>query len=440
MSRLTLTQRILGVILVIQLALLVALAAASLRNLRAEVGAELAAGVDTARSLVLATIGTLQTAVPPDRLMATLPERLIAPGDATITILDAREPVARQAQAAGTSPQSAPAWFARLIAPEPQETRLPVVIDQRMLGFVIIAPDASALIASAWGDIRRIVGLTAMAALLQGLLILWLTRRALHPVETISARLTELTQSQLDARVGPLPQPDLAPISRRVDQLAEALEQARTERERLQRQVVARADQERKSIARDLHDEMGPCLFGLRVEAEALRNSSDAPQIRDHADAITAIADQISRVNRALLDDLRPVPVGQLPLATVLTGHVEDLATRFPGHDIRMAVPPGIEEPDEATALTLFRILQEGITNALRHADARAIRVTLATDPAHWIMTVQDDGKGMAPGTAQGTGLSGMGERIALLAGRLDIRSDRTGTTLIAQLPRKPRP
>ena len=166
------------------------------------------------------------------------------------------------------------------------------------------------------------------------------------------------------------------------------------------------------------------------------RNRSEEPAIRDHAEAITAIAEQIGRVNRALLDDLRPAPLGQLPLATVLKGHVEDLAARFPETAIHISIPPDLPEPDDATALTLFRILQEGTTNALRHAGARQISASLGADPAHWTMTVRDDGKGIAPGTARGTGLSGMAERIALLAGRLDIRSDRSGTTVIAELPR----
>lgn len=436
MTRLTLTQRILTVILAIQLLLLVALALVSLQNLRANVVTELRAGVETARSLVLATIGTMQGAVPADRLMATLPERLISPRNAAISVLDARDGSLHQPARTAERHPPAPLWFARLIAPEPQQTRLPVVIDRRMLGYVSITADPTAQIATAWHDIRRTIGLTALAAMVQALLIVWLTRRALRPVGGIAARLTDLTRGRLEARVGPLPQPDLAPIGRGVDQLGAALEQANADRLRLQRQVVTRADEERKAIARDLHDEMGPCLFGLRVEADALRNRSEDPAIRDHAEAIAAIADQIGRVNRALLEDLRPVPLGQLPLATVLSGYVGDLAARFPATDIRIQLPPGLPEPDEATALTLFRILQEGTTNALRHAGAQQITATLGTDPAHWTMTVKDDGRGIAPDTPRGTGLSGMAERIALLAGRLDIRSDRTGTTVTAQLPR----
>lgn len=443
MNRLTLPQRILAPILAVQLALLLAVAAFGLQALRHDIAAEMRAGTETARALVLATIGTLQGAVPPEQVMQALPERLIAPRNAQITVLDARDGILRPASGVGDTGTPAPDWFTRAIALPHQETRLPVIIDARRLGFVFIAPDPTAQIAASWRDTRRMLGLTLLAAALQVLLVIWLTRRALRPVATIADRLRDLTQDRLDARVGPLPQPDLAPIGHSVDHLGRALEQARADRALLQRQVVTRADEERKAIARDLHDEMGPCLFGLRVEADALRSHPLArtdPAIRDHADAVSTIAQQISRVNRALLDDLRPVPVGQLPLTDVLGGFVRDLAARFPDTQISITLPPDLPEPDEATALTLFRILQEGSTNALRHAQARKIAVTLGVAPAHWSIRVQDDGQGIPPGTPRGKGLSGMAERVALLAGRLDIFSDRTGTTLVAELPREASP
>ncbi len=85
----------------------------------------------------------------------------------------------------------------------------------------------------------------------------------------------------------------------------------------------------------------------------------------------------------------------------------------------------GLPEPDEATALTLFRILQEGTTNALRHARADRVDIRLWTDPAHWRMVLADDGVGMAPDRREGTGLTGMRERITLLGGTLRLEAGR---------------
>lgn len=429
--------RILALILAIQLALLAALAAATLTSARDAVAAEVRAGAETARSLVLATIGTMQAAVPHDRLMAALPERLVTPRHARIGVIDAQTGALREPPAPPVAPAiSPPGWFTRLIAPPAQETRLPVVVDGRRIGYVFIATDPTAEIAEVWRDARLTLGLTALAALAQAALILGAVRHGLRPLSDISARLADLTRGDLTARVGRVTVPDLAPLAARADQLGSALQSAQADRARLSRQVVTRGDEERKAIARDLHDEYGPCLFGLRVEAEAIRDAATGnPALLAHADTIAAIADQIGRVNRALLDGLRPLAVGQLPLATVLRDYIDDLGRRFPDMAFSLDLPPDLPEPDEATAITLFRILQEGTTNALRHSGGDAVDVRLWADPANWHITIRDNGRGMAADTPPGTGLSGMRERVFLLGGALDLRSDRMGCEIHARMP-----
>ncbi|MDB6178938.1 histidine kinase [Paracoccus sp. Z330] len=437
MKKLSLTIRVLIVILAVQAVLFVMLAIANLDGMRREIATETRLATQTARSLVLATIGTMQGSVPDDRLMAMLPERLVPPRHTRIAILDASDGTIRQVGHTGPRNQAAPPWFSRLLAPDPTETRLPVMLRDRLRGFVHIATDSGDEIASAWRDIGKTLGLAALASAVQALLILFAVRAALRPVATITARLSEMSQGDLGARVGPLPQPDLAPLAEGVDHLAASLEQARAERSRLQRQVVSRADDERKAIARDLHDEMGPCLFGLRVEAEALQDRSRTNDDRQSAGAIMAIADQIAGVNRALLNDLRPAAIGQLPLADVLRDYVGDLNRMATETRIELNIAPDLPEPDEPTAITLFRILQEGCTNALRHAHPDRITIRVWTDPAHWRMILTDDGHGLPRQYRPGTGLTGMRERITLLGGSLHLSSEGTGTTIDATLPRR---
>ncbi|MCF3974213.1 ATP-binding protein [Paracoccus salsus] len=436
LTRLPLTTRILLVILTVQALLFAALAAASIDNLRREIATETRLAAQTARSLVVATIGTMQGAVPPDRLLSRLTDQLVPPRHTRILILDPRDGMVREPAVPTESHAGAPGWFAALVTPEPLETRLPVVLEGRLRGFVYIASDPAAEIAAAWREIRTTLSLAGLAALAQSLLILIATRRALRPLDMIAGRLADLTRGDLTTRVGRMHQPDLVPLAAGVDRLAGALQQAQFDRARLQRQVVSRGDEERKSIARDLHDEMGPCLFGLRVEADALRAAAAGPDIAAQAEAIAAIAEEIARVNRALLDDLRPAAVGQLPLVTVLSDYTADLARRFPAITLDLDIASGLPEPDEATALTLFRIVQEGTTNALRHSGAGRVRIRLWTDPAHWRMILSDDGKGFAEGHREGTGLTGMRERITLLGGSLHLSSDESGTTIEASLPR----
>ncbi|TBN52210.1 hypothetical protein EYF88_04790 [Paracoccus sediminis] len=435
MTPLSLTQRILLVILAVQAALFAALAVASLESVRRDIATESRLAVDTARALVLATVGTMHGAVPPDRIMRLLPERLVVPRHVALGTVDILDGVVRRVPGPVLAHAPAPRWFAGLVAPDLLETRLPVVIGGRPRGYVFIATDPGAEIALAWRNLSSFLGLAALAALVQGVLILLATRQCLRPVAAIASRLSDLRRGDLEARVGPVPQRDLAPIAAGVDGLAQALQRAQADRARLQRRVVTRGDEERKAVARDLHDEMGPCLFGLRVEADALRQAAPTPAVAAHAASIADIAEEIARVNRALLGDLRPAAIGQLPLAAVLGDYVADLGRRFPDRNIDLDLAPGQPEPDEATALTLFRIVQEGTTNALRHSGAGRVAVRLWTDPAHWRITVADDGRGMAPGSREGTGLTGMRERITLLGGDLALSSGAGGTTIAASLP-----
>ena len=190
--------------------------------------------------------------------------------------------------------------------------------------------------------------------------------------------LDRLAGGDLGARAGRVRTPDLAPLAADVDRLAQALPDAQADRARLSRQVVGRGDQERAAIARDLHDEYGPCLFALRVEAGAIRDAAPDAAIRDHAKNILTIADQIRQVNSALLSGLRPMALGQLPLATVLADFFDDLSQRHDAIRWSLDLPQDLPEPDEATALTIYRILQEGTTNALRHAGATRITAAVA--------------------------------------------------------------
>lgn len=436
MNRLSLTARVLIVIIAVQGGLFVLLALANLDGLRREIATETKLASQTARSLVLATIGTMQGAVPDDRLVAMLPERLLPPRHTRIAILDASDGTIRQIGHAGPPPAQVPQWFAAIVAPEPVETRLPVNLQGRLRGYVHIATDPADEILSAWRDIRKTLGIAALASALQAVLILLAVRAALRPVNTLTRRLSDITRGDLAARIGPVAQPELAPLAAKVDDLAASLQEARRERARLQRQVVSRADAERKAIARDLHDEMGPCLFGLRVEADALLQRATTDDDRSSAEAIAAISGQIAKVNRCLLDGLRPAAIGQLPLADVLTDYASELRRMAPDTQIELDISPDLGEPDEPTATTLFRILQEGSTNALRHARPTRITIRVWTDPAHWRMILSDDGPGLPQPHREGTGLTGMRERITLLGGTLHLASDASGTTLEASLPR----
>lgn len=430
----TLTARIVALMLAAQLALAGAAAAVLVANAQRAVAAEVAASVHAARNLVVATLATLAGTVPGEGLTAALAERLVEPRHARIAVYDGASGRTLGPGTAAPRPDPAPAWFARLVAPQGQATELPVVENRRVRGVVVIAGDPAAGTAEAWHDARALAALIGLGAAAQLVLTAAILRGGLRPLARLSDVVRRLSRGELATRAGPVSTPDLAPLAADLDRLGAALAAAHADRARLSRQVVGRGDQERKAIARDLHDEYGPCLFALRVEAQAIRDRSPDPAAREHAGNILAIADEIRRVNTALLSGLRPMAVGQLPLATVLSDMIDDLSRRHPAIRWTLTLPPDLPEPDEATALTLYRILQEGTTNALRHSDATAVTASVSHDAGGWSVTLSDDGRGLG-GAPEGNGLSGMRERVALLGGSFGMRDSARGVTLHATLP-----
>lgn len=433
----TLTLRILALVLVVQLALVCGLGALLAANARQAVAAEVEASTRAARELVVTTIGTLIDAVPPGQLTAALADRLVQPRHARIMVYDLATGRTLVPAAHATRDDPAPEWFARLLAPRIRSTQLPVIENLHLRGHVVISEDAGAEIAEVWEDARTLALLLALAGLAQLALTPVILRGGLRPLARVSAVLNRLAHGDTAARIGRVGTPDLKPLAGDVDRLGAALAAAQADRARLSRQVVERGDQERKAIARDLHDEYGPCLFALRVEAAAIRDATTDPGLRDRAGDILAIADQIGHVNRALLSGLRPMAVGQLPLAMVLSDMFEDLAQRHEGIDWSLDLAPGLPEPDEAVALTIYRILQEGTTNALRHAGASRVTASVSHGADGWQVGLSDNGRGRG-GAAEGNGLSGMRERVALLGGSFEVRDGPEGVTLRATLPPEP--
>lgn len=431
----SLTARIVALVLAAQLALFGAAAGVLVLNARASVAAEIDASVHAARNLVLTTLATLIGTVPGPDLPAALAERLVEPRHARIAVYDLLSGRTLHPGTRVARPDPAPGWFARLLAPQVQTTQLPIAENRRVHGMAMISADPATNTAEIWRDARSLALLMGVAAMAQAVLTAAIMRGGLRPLKRLSLVLNRLSHGDLTARAGNVRTPDLTMLAADVDRLGAALTHAQTDRARLSRQVVGRGDQERKAIARDLHDEYGPCLFALRVEAQAIRDRAADPAMRDHAENILTIADEIRRVNTALLSGLRPMAVGQLPFATVLSDMFADLAQRHDAVRWTLDLPAHLPEPDEATALTIYRILQEGTTNSLRHAGAARICARVTHDPGRgWTVVLSDDGRGLG-GAPEGNGLSGMRERVALLGGSFDVQSGPGGVTVHATLP-----
>jgi signal transduction histidine kinase len=202
----------------------------------------------------------------------------------------------------------------------------------------------------------------------------------------------------------------------------------------------ARED-ERKHIARELHDELGQSLTALRMQAALLRVrfGAETAGLNEQVRAMTELVDRTIGVVRNVATSLRPT-VLDLGIGSALEWLVDEFR-RHSGLDCSLTLALGDARLSESQAIAVFRIVQESLTNIARHADASESAVSLRCAALACELVVEDDGRGFEPSRvrAQSFGLLGIRERVLSLGGQLSIASRPGGPTrIVAQLPLDP--
>lgn len=343
--------------------------------------------------------------------------------------------------ASADGPAGVPKWFTALVQVNDVRREMKIGSNGRYIGSVSLVGHAADEIAEVWHDTRdlAIVAIVLNLAVI-GILYLALGR-VLHPLTRLANGLNELEHGQFRHRLSRPKVRELASIADRFNALADRLGAVKADNERLTRRLITGQDDDRRQIAAELHDELGPCLFGVKANVASLDQlAADLPaavagSMRERTAAIAEIADKIQTLNRRLLTKLRPMALGHVSLANVIASLVAD----FEQHDAapRFSVTIGhlAHGYGDSVDLTVYRCLQEAITNAVRHAEARTIAIGLDERPTGiqqgWgsealsvlLLSVRDDGQGIAPGTPYGLGLTSMEERVHALGGSFTIAS-----------------
>jgi two-component system, NarL family, sensor histidine kinase UhpB len=215
-------------------------------------------------------------------------------------------------------------------------------------------------------------------------------------------------------------------------QLAAAL----IDNRRLSQQYVRLQEAERKSLARELHDELGQYLNVIKLDAVAFREGHTAG-LRERAEAIVANCNHIHAALTSLIRQLRPVGLDELGLAAALEHCVDTWRSRLPEVGLELKLVGELGDLPESAALTVYRVLQEGLTNVAKHAAAGHVTLQVERTREFIGITIADDGIGFDTQVpTQGLGLIGMRERVAALAGHLEVTSaPGKGFQLRARIP-----
>jgi len=448
------TQLLIAVGVINLLAALLA-AAVSIVNTRTATRVEMEASLEVAQRFVSATLKDLAAEGRLDQLNQELPLQLKHLRHVRIMYMD------DAGQLADVSPQSdgpsiepapyVPRWYTALVRPQLPDRAVKMVDEQS--NPIVIVGEPSDEISEAWQDFSSlaIVWLSLNALILAVLYVV--LGRVLDPLAHLSKGMLSLEDGHYGTRLEPPKVKELAVITDRFNTLAGALDTAREENSRLYRQLINVQEQERRAIADELHDEAGPCLFGITANASSIQNLVEQlpdqriEEISRRVGEILTITERLKAMNRALLKKLRPGPLGQVKLAELIKELVAGFERRHPDTQILMTVGDLAPSYGEAIDLTVYRSIQEGITNAIRHGKARSISIELGEEPilrrdnskrsqGRLTLTVHDDGKGISPTTPKGFGLITMTERVRSHKGSCVIDSTPSqGTTIRVEIP-----
>ena len=440
----------------------VSVIAASLKivDARSRVEAEMAAPVALAASLIGEIVRHVESESDlRNRLRSIAPElRLLRHVRIEISPADDAEfpsrSIADFVETANATASDAPRWFINFIRPDEVSRSLNVISTSgSTLATLIVHGEPADEIAEVWSDYRflSILWLVSSATLLLGLY--GILHHILGPLDELSRGLGALERGELTVRMRAARARELRAFITQFNRLATSLQNVCDENGLLCRNLIAGQESERKQIASDLHDEIGPCLFGIMVNAQSIEKVvCEAPaEVRAGVGArvkeIAVNCDRLKATNRQILKRLRPAALGKVTLEGLLEDLVNEFQRRQPDVTFTTIFSDIENTYGEKIDVTTYRCVQEAITTALRHADPSSVLVQLLHEGprrqgripsggAILQLRILDNGSGMKRYSPSGFGLATMRERVGAVGGEFEVGSNwPSGTKIAVRIP-----
>ncbi len=344
--------------------------------------------------------------------------------------------------------RDAPAWYAALVRPEPihQQFELPG-------GRLVIEANASRAVLDGWDDAVRLLEIGVAIMLIGNLIVFWLVGLATRPFRRIVIGLQGMQAGEYATRLPDFAGAEASAISHAFNRMAQAIQDnlgARQEAAeanlRLEQSrdlaliVQNRVEDERRQIARELHDETSQSVTAIRSLAQSLVN-----RFRDGDETTRDVAQLIADTTARLYDSmheliprLRPLALGGLRLSEALEEQIAQWRRQYPETEFSLTMQTLPDQMGETYLLAACRIVQEAVVNALRHAHSARIEIAARGDGNNLVLSVRDRGHGLPPDWQRSGrfGIRGMRERARTLGGDVHVAdADGGGVCVDAALP-----
>lgn len=316
-----------------------------------------------------------------------------------------------------------------------------------LVGQITVSPDYGSEFLALEGKLAGLLLVTALI-LLMNLLIYRPVRKALEPADAILDTLTEMKKGNLLVRVPQLPLIEFARIGQGFNHLADRLQRTIQSQQQLAHRLLSVREEERQYLARELHDEFGQCLAAINAEAAYAKELAEesVPALRPCAESIAMTTQHMMEALHRILHRLRPVGLEEFGLVASLEQLVSDWNLRCRGKTtFALTIEGKVEGLSDDVNVSIYRIVQESITNAVRHAQSQTVAIHLRQSDDGLSLEIHCEGGNPsavevaerdAEPSKGGYGLLGMEERVLALGGVFAVSRDADGMMLRATLPR----
>lgn len=301
-------------------------------------------------------------------------------------------------------------------------------VEDGSLGYIRMGINDQELVGLWRSNMKKLVGLTILVILIGSFIAYRLTRHSVAPLRLLMKRAEHIAGGVYDEpAVKVLSHDEIGRLTEAMNTMQQSLKQSTEERRRLIEYLISIQENERKRISMELHDESGQALTAIMLSMRALANSTTDESQKQ---LILEVRDEVSRTLgqlRQLAVELRPPALDELGLEATL----ENLVAVCGDHDIAVSFVYDVPKPPaDAVSTAIYRIVQEGLNNVVRHAEATKAYVSLKQKDAVLYLELGDNGKGLTPELIADArcrnrmGIYGMEERVRIVGGTWQLISD----------------
>jgi two-component system sensor histidine kinase UhpB len=333
----------------------------------------------------------------------------------------------------------APKWFEKMVQP-PVET-----VERRIrYGTLVVSSSAAGSIREAWSGFRQLMWVGLFFFVLLNLMVYALLSHSLKPIKPILTSINRMERGDLSTRLPTFTLPEFNRIGHSLNRMAEslAMERQLEENRQLTQLIQNHIEDERRSLARELHDELGQYVTAIKTFAVAIANKAKdkSPDIAANAQTIVGAANQIYEGMHSIIRQLRPGALDNLGLSETLRDAMHYWQTLHANVRFELKLNGQLDDLGESLNINVYRIVQESINNALKHAQAKSIEVSLTLLENELQLLIKDDGVGMnlaSVDQSQHFGLLGIRERVQGFHGSFSLLSEpNRGTAIHINIPR----